>query len=192
MTTHPAEWTDVTATTDPSRPLRQDMQDFLSYWQELHDRHGRVPRKSDFEPLNLAGFWRGIAIIEVHRQTGRQDRFRYRFLGTGYDLVNGVSHSGRFMDELLSETELDAVRPVFNAIITDGKPHYWHRQARIPGRELSGYERVLTPFLGAGDTLDFLIGYWVWHWQTGRRTGLRVATDKGQLVPTRGGNHLQG
>lgn len=192
MTTSPAEWMEVAAAPSSFGHLRKDMQEFLTFWQDLQARHGRLPRKSEFDPLDVARFWRGIGVIEIVRTPGRIDRYRYRFLGTGHDHVNGASHSGCFMDDMLPEAELTAVRPVFNKIINEAQPHYWFRRARVRGRELTGYERVLTPFLGKGETVDFLIGYWVWHWLPGRPAGLRVVTDEGRNIPSRTGGGLPG
>lgn len=183
---------EVTAPASSPGHLRADMQEFLSFWQDLEARHGRLPRKSEFDPLDVTRFWRGIGVIEIVRRSGKDDRYKYRFLGTGHDHVNGVSHSGCFMDDVLPEPELAAVRPVFNKIINEARPHYWFRRARVPGRELTGYERVLTPFLGKGDTVDFLIGYWAWHWLPGRPTGLRVVTEEGRNIPTRSGSSVPG
>ncbi|MDF1721204.1 MAG: PAS domain-containing protein [Minwuia sp.] len=187
MTANSAEWTEVVATARTPAHLRDDLQTFLGYWQGLKHQMGRLPRKSEFDPLDVARLWRGIGIIEIVRQPGMDDRYRYRFLGTGHDHVNGASHSGRFMDDVLPEAEMSALRPVLVKVVNDAQPHYWFRRARASGRELTGYERVLTPFLGTGETIDFLIGYWVWHWQPGRPPGLRLVADQGRTIPPRQG-----
>lgn len=174
MSTESLLWAEVGSSDGYPEALESGLQSFLDYWMSLESKHGRTPRKSEFDPLDVARLWRGIAVIEVARKEGRANRFRYRFLGTNHDHVNGASHSGKFMDETLPEAEMAAIQPVYEDVIRQGRPHYWHRRGRMTTLEPQSYERVLTPFLGSGDRVDFLIGYWRWHWRTGIPTGLRL------------------
>ncbi len=177
MSTESMLWTEVSKSTGIPDALESGLQSFLDYWQSLERECGGTPRKSEFDPLDVARLWRGIAVIEVIREEGRENRFLYRFLGTNHDHVNGASFSGRFMDETLPAAEMGVLEPVFNRVIHSRQPHYWHRRSLMPTLEPEAYERVLVPFLGTGDRVDFLIGYWRWHWRTGIPTGLRLVHD---------------
>jgi len=175
-------WAEVSSPAGNPETLDSGLQSFLDYWLSLEKRHGRPPRKSEFDPLDVARLWRGIAVIEVAREEGRQNRFLYRFLGTNHDHVNGASYSGQFMDETLPEAEMAVIQPVYDGIIHESRPHYWHRRGLMTTLEPPSYERVLTPFLGRGDRVDFLIGYWRWHWRTGIPTGLHLVHDSTRAV----------
>lgn len=177
MSTESKLWAEVRIPDAYPEVLQSDLQSFLDYWMSLEKKHARSPRKSEFDPLDVARLWRGLAVIEVIREEGRQNRFLYRFLGTNHDLVNGASYSGRFMDQTLPEAEMAAIQPVYDGVIRQNRPHYWHRRGLMTALEPPAYERVLTPFLGQGDRVDFLIGYWRWHWRTGIPTGLRLVHD---------------
>lgn len=177
MSTESLLWAEVGTSDVYPEALESGLQSFLDYWMALEGKHARTPRKSEFDPLDVARLWRGIAVIEVVREEGRSNRFRYRFLGTNHDHVNGASYSGQFMDETLPEAEMAAIQPVYDDVIRRGRPHYWHRRGRMTALEPQAYERVLTPFLGSGDRVDFLIGYWRWRWRTGIPTGLRLIHD---------------
>jgi len=177
MQTESVQWQEVSTSSETPDALPHDIQGFLDFWTSLTRTHGRLPRKSEFDPLDVAPFWRGIAVIEVVREEGREDRYFYRFLGTSHDEVNGMPHSGCYMHEVLPPREVAATQPVFNHVVSSRLPHYWHRRRKVPGQELLGYERILTPFLGKGDTVDFLIGYWKWHWRRNQGNGLYLVSD---------------
>ena len=177
MSTESMLWAEIRTPEGYPEALESGLQSFLDYWTCLQQKHARSPRKSEFDPLDVARLWRGIAVIEVVREEGRANRFLYRFLGTNHDHVNGASYSGRFMDETLPEAEMAAIQPVYDGVIQGNRPHYWYRRGLTTTLEPPAYERVLTPFLGKGDRVDFLIGYWRWHWRTGIPTGLRLVHD---------------
>lgn len=175
MSTKTTLWAEVEQSDEIPEKLDTSLQDFLDYWLSLQARHGRVPRKSEFDPLDVARLWRGIAVIEVIRQDGQDNRYRYRFLGTSHDLINGASYSGRFIDETLPEVEMAVLRPVYDKVVSSRRPHYWRRRTHDTSVEPAAYERVLAPFLGDGDGVDYLIGFWRWEWRTGIPKGLQHA-----------------
>lgn len=182
MSTNSMLWAEVRAPAGDPESLESGLQSFLDYWLSLERKHGRPPRKSEFDPLDVARLWRGIAVIEVVREEGRDHRFLYRFLGTSHDHINGASYSGRFVDETLPAAEVAAIQPIYNGVIHGKRPHYWHRRGLAATLEPAAYERVLAPFLGTGDRVDFLIGYWRWHWRTGLPRGLHLVHDSSSAV----------
>lgn len=182
MSTDSKLWAEVGTPAGEAVSLKSGLQSFLDYWLSLERNYGRPPRKSEFDPLDVARLWRGIAVIEVVRDEGSDNRFLYRFLGTSHDHVNGASFSGRFMDEILSMAEMAVIQPIYDGVIHGRRPHYWHRRGLVANVEPAAYERVLTPFLGQGDHVDFLIGYWQWHWRTGMPTGLQLVHDSSSAV----------
>ena len=57
----------------------------------------------------------------------------------------------------------DAARTeaTYAKVIASGEPHYWRTNVMLPGREFVHYERVIVPLASDGETVDMLIGMFI-------------------------------
>lgn len=143
--------------------LHKDLQLFLSLWRSLHGPGGSLPKKRDLDPATIKRLLPGLLIFDVFRCPDRTYRYRYRLVGSDHDRANKRSLTGYFLDEVHSDKEIATVASVYRQIIETRQPHYWTRPNALPNRDITRYERVLTPFAGDNDSVDFLIGAWIWE-----------------------------
>ncbi|HLZ65862.1 MAG TPA: PAS domain-containing protein [Aliidongia sp.] len=106
------------------------------YWLSKGGAEGRIPQRSDIDPLELVDILPNLAIIEVV-----EGRWRYRLIGTRIVEFVGRDSTGKYFDEL----EFDRMEP------------FWHRRYSkvFAGKVLQG--REVMHWVGR----DFIPYYWI-------------------------------
>ena len=73
-----------------------EQQDFFDYWQGLCDRLGRLPSRSDIDPVRVHTH---LPFVSLYSQDA-DGRFRVRLAGTGFWNFYGSEITGRRVDDL--------------------------------------------------------------------------------------------
>lgn len=117
----------------------------LVHWQTAAQRRGAIPRREDFDPLDLptrALPW--LSIYEHHREAER-DRFKCRLAGTGMTERMGLEPSGRYLDEMMKPELYPARAAFFQAVIQTAQPVYYQATLAAPDRDFIAFSRILLP-----------------------------------------------
>jgi hypothetical protein len=132
---------------------------FLDYWQSKC-REGRLPARADIDPVEIHHMLPGIIIVEVVEEGGRP-RYRFRLFGTAHVEYNLRDLTGMCIDEVFGPEDAARTEATYAGVIETGQPHYWRTNVMLPGREFVHYERVIAPLSNDGETIDMLIGMFV-------------------------------
>jgi len=132
---------------------------FLAYWQGKR-RDGRLPARADIDPVEIHEMLPGILIVDFVEEGGRR-RYRFRLFGTAHVEYNLRDLTGMCIDEVFGPEDAAKTEAAYAGVVDSGKPHYWRTNVMLPGREFVHYERVMAPLASDGETIDMLIGMFV-------------------------------
>lgn len=132
---------------------------FLDYWRSKC-RDGRLPARADIDPVDIHDMLPGIIIIELIEDAGRT-RYRFRLFGTQHVEFNQRDLTGQCIDEVFGPEDAAKTEAAYARIVKTREPHYWRTHMMMPGREFVHYERVMVPLASDGETVDMLIGMFV-------------------------------
>jgi hypothetical protein len=132
---------------------------FLDYWRSKC-RTGGLPARADIDPVDIHEMLPGIIIIEIVEEGGRT-RYRFRLFGTAHVEYNLRDLTGMCIDEVFRPDDADKTEAAYATIAESREPHYWRTNVMLPGREFVYYERVMAPLSSDGETVDMLIGMFV-------------------------------
>lgn len=125
------------------------------YWRSKV-RPGRLPARSDIDPLDLPRRWPSLKLVDVVRFDGRR-RFRFRLMGEDHVAVLGCNATGRFVDDVWEIVHDDCgILARYEAVCDRRQAHYWVRSFIDPSRSWRYYERVIMPLAEDGITVDML------------------------------------
>jgi hypothetical protein len=135
----------------------------FDYWQSLPRDGAALPRRSDFDPLDLRGLWSNLMLLQIERQGVADTRLRVRYAGDRHDLRHGVTLAGKYLDDILRETELHRLQTAYLEIARRGAPHYQQGRHPMGRRGPTAYQRLIAPMADDAGDCSFLVG--VWHWE---------------------------
>jgi hypothetical protein len=132
----------------------------LEHWNRLAERLGRMPRRTDIDPLELpVDLLPNIFLVDVVRDEGRSaPRFRFRLLGTAITARETV-RPGQYLDESLKGRTPDDITPQYVAglerrVSIRGTNLAWDH----PTKEFITYHVMLLPLSSDGTEVDTLLG----------------------------------
>ena len=121
---------------------------------------GRFPKRSAFDPADLAYILGGLSLFEVHREPLR---FRCRVHGTSVAGILGHEFTGKFLDQGAGGKYLDLVRAHFVDVVTTERPSLALHEDVIDGFTVWAAEALVLPLSRDGDALDLLLSAVVHH-----------------------------
>lgn len=137
--------------------MRPTLRRLLRLWRVQRDRRGgRLPRRQDFDPLELGS--KLLPYISIVERDG--DRLRFRLCGTGLAKAAGLDLTGAYVDALnpnkdyahyitsLYEQAMSRCLPLLSESIFIGSI------AVAQGRT----QRLICPLAYDGETVDHFIG----------------------------------
>lgn len=135
------------------------VQRLYDYWLSKF-KDGKIPGRSDVDPLDIPEILSGICLVDVER-TDDGYQFRFRLIGTDHQEFNQQDFTGRTTDETFPPEAAARVNAVYTQIVESGEPHFWRETLSFAGREHIEYERLMCPLARDGKTIDMLIGVYV-------------------------------
>lgn len=130
----------------------------LGYWRELIDRLGRLPHRSEIDPLSLPKLWPNLFLIDVVRADAAAPRFRFRLLGGAITARESV-RPGQFIDDFAGMRDSERImRHYHNTLdlrvsIRSATLAWDH-----PTKEFITYHALLLPLSEDGQAVDTILG----------------------------------
>lgn len=127
------------------------------YW-EARTTAGQLPARRDIDPIDLPRHLPTVMLIDGIGD-GASPRYRFRLIGTGLARLLVRDPTTKHLDEVLDESELDALDGVFRHIAGQGVP------AALSGRLVwsNGWsvaaEWLFLPLASDGCSVDMILGY---------------------------------
>lgn len=135
------------------------LQQLYEYWLSKFE-DGKIPGRSDVDPLDFPKILPHICLIDVERTDGRL-QFRFRLFGTHHQEFNQQDFTGKTIDEVFPPDAAAKVNAAYTHVVETAEPHYWREDLAFEGRKHIGYERLICPLASDGETVDMLIGAFV-------------------------------
>lgn len=134
----------------------------LNYWKSQCPGEGGLPRKEQFDPLDLDGLWHDLSVLQISARPASQAEILIRYAGEHLDSMHGVSLAGKHLRSVIDETEARRSIPSLVQAAVEGAPHYrsGHRPHRQQGTV--AFERLFVPFRAAKGDTAYLVGIWYW------------------------------
>ncbi|HNB25427.1 MAG TPA: PAS domain-containing protein [Alphaproteobacteria bacterium] len=130
----------------------------LDYWRGLAGRLGRLPKRSEFDPVDTPGVLPNLFLVDVVRDGTAEPRFRFRLLGGAITARESV-RPGRFLDEFPAMRDSDRIMRHYHDAL-DLKVRV--RAATLawdhPTKDFITYHALLLPLSEDGHRVDTLLG----------------------------------
>jgi hypothetical protein len=130
----------------------------LEYWRGLVARLGRMPKRSEIDPLEIGNLLPNLFLMDVVRADGAAPRYRFRLLGGAITDRESV-RPGQYLDDFKTMRDSDKImRHYRNAL--DGRIAI--RSATLawdhPTKEFITYHVLLLPLSEDGRVVDTILG----------------------------------
>lgn len=134
--------------------LRQELVDFLAYWNSKRGARP-FPSRMDIVPREIEKLLPWINIYDVVE--GGKD-FHIRLIGTGLsDALGDGDYRGKSISEL-PQSLSDRIRRSINLVLKNRAPlRTFAIQSAIPGQNFQGNESCLAPLSANGTDIDMVI-----------------------------------
>ena len=121
---------------------------------------GWIPRRCDFDVLNLRYILGNMSLIDVRRGSLR---FFYRLHGTGMTRWSGRDLTGKFLDDAPNEEWAARARKHLAGVVGTGMPSVVRHFDLLVDHQLWNAEVLVLPLSRDGRQLDMLISAVVPH-----------------------------
>ena len=129
-----------------------DLRALHDYWQAKH-RGGRLPARSDIDPLDLRYIIGNLILLDVLRDPLR---FRYRLVGSNLTRFVRFEMTGRMLDEHPEPTFRRLAMEIYSEVAMTTLALSTRRDAVIDNR-LRRYETIVLPLAADGHTVDMIL-----------------------------------
>lgn len=130
--------------------------DAHSYWRRKAGGRA-MPSRADIDPTEIPRLLRDLMLVDVLPE----GRYRYRLIGTGNAIAQGVSATGRYLDEVLPGPEYKAhVLRLYDEVVRERRPLYSECLFLSPARDPARHTKVLFMPLsedGKGINMVFVV-----------------------------------
>lgn len=141
---------------DPElRFVRPELNHLAVLWQEK--RAGRpVPDRTDFSPFVLRPYLPRVLIYDVVREGGLR-RFRIRVYGTLISQYSGRDPTGKFVDEIMSETAYSDFNRGLSWAADERRPLRAAGNYHFVDRSFLEFESITMPLTAGGTEIEQLL-----------------------------------
>jgi hypothetical protein len=118
---------------------------------------GKLPGRQHIDPLEIPDLLPYVMLIDVMAQQVGPPRYRLRLVGTEVVKIQGSDNTGRYVEDVLTATEGEAIRSGYDEILRSHQAEYHSGVVATPGREHVAYERIAFPLAADGEHVSMLI-----------------------------------
>lgn len=151
---------DILERTYSADDLRSEEQAwFHRFWCTYVSEHGRLPSRSDIDPVDLPRKLLPVMmIIDVERPTDAPLRFRYRLVGTETSQFYWRDPTGACFEEIYTGQALVDFNTFFTSVVETRQPDFLEN-IRLPWRHehILEYSRTAHPLATDGWTVDRVV-----------------------------------
>ncbi len=132
---------------------------FDEYWRSKR-QGAKLPGRRQIDPCEIPDLLPSIAVIDVVRAEGRI-RFRIRLYGTEHVERVGRDLTGQWVEDAFAPDAAVDIAAAYTRAVERKAPQYGRGCVPLEDREHVGYQRVIYPLASDGETVDALIGIYV-------------------------------
>lgn len=127
------------------------------WWLTKAATRDALPRRADFEPLDMRALLPDLYMVDVLRQTTAL-RFRYRLIGTAITQRTGRDVTGRFFEDIYPAELLADFSASFRWIVAEGRPLRSYGDMEFSSQGYLGFEALEVPLATDGNQVDIILG----------------------------------
>ncbi len=130
-----------------------ELRELHDYWLSKH-HDGRLPKRSDIDPLEVPRLIKGLALLEV---VGDAEDFVFVLAGSRIEDAFDRTLKGVTLRELRETDETSPSAEQYVAAVRSGTPQYRQADLREYGKEHWAYRRLILPLSSDGERVDCLL-----------------------------------
>ena len=130
-----------------------ELRDLHDYWLTKH-RDGRLPRRSDIDPLEVPRLLKCLALLEV---VGDAEDFVFILAGSRIEEVHGRTLKGVTLGELRQAVETSPSAEQYVAAVRSRVPQYRQADLREYDKEHWACRHLILPLSSDGERVDCLL-----------------------------------
>lgn len=130
------------------------------YWRAIHRCVDSLPRRADFDPLDVPKLLPWIWLTDVYRDP---IRFRYRLFGTRHCDAMGADYTGQWLDEAFPDFPGEPGYADYLQVAEQRRPSYRKGPAQYHVPNYRTIERILLPMVDDDDAVNMLLALTVYH-----------------------------
>lgn len=130
----------------------------LDYWRDLSARLGRLPRRTEIDPVNFPALLPHLFLVDVVRNGDAQPRFRFRLLGGAITARESV-RPGQFLDDFPGMRDSERImRHYCDTLELKIRVRSASLAWDHPTKNYITYHALLLPLSEDGMTADTILG----------------------------------
>ena len=130
-----------------------ELRELHQYWLTKH-RDGRLPRRSDIDPLEVPRLLKSLALLEV---VGEAEDFVFVLAGSRIEEAFDRTLKGVTLGELRQTDEITPSAEQYVAAVRSRIPQHQQADMREYGKEHWACRRLILPLSSDGERVDCLL-----------------------------------
>ncbi len=127
----------------------------LNHWSDLYEKHERIPRRRELDPLAFFKHSPHIWIVDLLEN----NEFKFRLVGDHIAEYFGFNPVNKAMENVFQEPQLSHVLEFYETIISTKSMVLHHGQRHIPHQSYPiEYERLAMPLANDDGELVHIVG----------------------------------
>ncbi len=135
-------------------PKRPELRRLLEYWQAKRRTLGRLPARSDIDPLEMRFALGHLILADV--EPGDPIRFRHRLIGTHIVEHAGYDATGLYVDEVPDSELASLIIPSYRRVVATREP-VCERIRSVSGGRPTNLEILRLPLSIDGKRVDMVL-----------------------------------
>lgn len=140
---------------------RTQLQRLFDYWASKRG-HGRLPGRTDIDPIDLPDLLPNFMLFEVLDQ---RSEFRIRLAGTKVEEIFGGGMKGKTLSSIAQRDRNAEVWQSFDRVIATGEPEFRADSLHNVDKGYVLFERLLCPLAADGATVDHVLGLYFYFYE---------------------------
>ncbi len=129
------------------------LQSLFDYWRsKFHD--GRLPARSDIDPLEMKPWLGNLMLIEFH---GKVEDYQIRLDGTNLEHYYGTRRTGFGVEKLTDEEERKLLLDQYAAVLDGKQPAYYEADFTNSDGVYSRQAKLILPLSADKETIDMVL-----------------------------------
>jgi hypothetical protein len=131
-----------------------ELRTLYAYWIAKRG-YRRMPRRADIDPIDIPNLLPSVFLVDVG---GPPLRFRYRLIGTAICGRWGGDATGKYLDKVDVDGDLDTMLRQYTAVVETGTPRFDVAEFMTESGRYLHYRRLLLPLSEDDLTPNMLLG----------------------------------
>ena len=126
-----------------------------NYWLSIHPGDNQLPRRQDFDPMDIVDLLPIVWMLDVHRDPLR---YKFRLLGTALIPILGKEPTGLWLEEAFPDALNSGAYDDYNYVVRTKQALYRKGTPQYIVPEYKTIERLLLPLVDSNNNCEIILG----------------------------------